>query len=219
MIPARRFLYFALALAVAPAALAVPSAATAQVDDERPPGTGGGDDVAEDEGPPPVVMPWRILASIGGGATLRIVNDLTLEQKRFAPSFIDIAGSVVFPGAGRWRHGATLAISTNLNGEGPGAPDPNGIDPASQWTLTPSYLAYFRFGEDLVLTGRAGVNLTASPYFVLGGELSLGAVFLFTAGLGAYVELSGNLAFGLAPEPLPTVSAELGIMIDFEVLP
>lgn len=219
MIPDRRFLYFALVLAVAPAGFALPSAVSAQVDDERPPGTDSGDSVEEDEGPPPVVMPWRILASVGGGATLRIVNDLTLSQGRLGPSFIDIAGSVVFPGAGRWRHGATLAISTNLNGEGPGAPDPNGIDSATQWTFTPSYLAYFRFGEDLVLTGRVGANLTASPYFVPGIEVSLGAVYLFTAGLGAYVEFSGNLAFGLAPEPSPTVSAEIGIMIDYEVLP
>lgn len=216
-----RSLFFALALALAPSALAGPSTASAQtLEDERPPGSDDEERApVEDEGPPPVVMPWRILTSLGGGATLRIVNDLTLLQGRFGPSFLDLAASVVFPSAARWRHGATLAVSTNLNGEGPAVPDPNGVDTAAQWTFTPSYLAYFRFGEDLVLTGRLGVNLTATPYFVPGGEVSLGATVLFTAGLGAYVELSANLAFGVSSDPTPTASAEAGLVIDYEVLP
>ena len=164
-------------------------------------------------------MPWRILGSIGGGTSIRIVNDLTLSQGRLGVSFLDVAGSVVFPSAARWRHGVTLALSTNLAGEGPAAPDPNGVDGLTQWTLTPSYLAYFRFGEDLVVNARAGVNLTVSPYFVPGIELSGGATYLITAGLGVYVEVTANLTFGIAPEPSPTVSAEIGLMIDYEVLP
>ncbi len=220
MRPDRRSLHFALALVVALVALAGPSVASAQAtEDERPPGTGGDEGAStEDEGPPPVVMPWRILGSVGGGVTLRIVNDLTLSQKRFGPSFFDVAGSVVFPSASRWRHGVTLALSGNVDGEGPPAPDVNGIDGLSQWTLTPSYLAYFRFGEDLVLTGRAGAALTVAPYFVMGGEASLGAVYLFTAGFGAYAEVTVDLAFGLSGVS-PTASAEAGITIDYEVLP
>lgn len=225
MRPDRRSLLFALALALVPAALAGPSSAAAQAtDDERPPGYDDEERAhTEDDGPPAIVMPWRILGSVGGGVTLRIINDLTLSQDRFGPSFLDFAGSVVFPSAERWRHGATLAISMNLDGEGPpapadrNAPDP-GINGGSQWTFTPSYLAYFRFGEDLVLSGRVGVNLTVAPYFVPGAELSVGGTFLFTAGLGAYVELTGNLAFGQS-DVSPTLSGEIGIMIDYEVLP
>jgi hypothetical protein len=222
-----RSLFFALALAVLPSALAGPSTAAAQVqatEDERPPGAYDDEGAAvEDEGPPPIVMPLRILATVGAGATLRIINDLTLVQGRFAPSFLDFAGSVVFPGAGLYRHGATLAISTNLNGEGPAAPaDPNaddfGVDPLIQWTFTPSYLAYLRFGEDVVLTGRLGANFTIAPYFVMGGEASVGGTFLFTAGLGVYAEVSANLAFGVSGVT-PTVSAEGGVVIDYEVLP
>ncbi len=210
----------ALALLASPAALAAPGVAAAQLDDERPPGVGEGeDDAREDEGPAPVTMPLRILVSAGAGSTLRIINDLSLSQERLGPSFLDVAGSVVFPGAGLLRHGVTLAISTNLNGEGPPPPDDNGIDPITQWTLTPSYLAYLRFGDDVVLSGRAGVNLTVATYFVPGLELSAGATYLFTAGLGAYAELSANLAFGVASEPSPTASVEVGLMIDYEVLP
>jgi hypothetical protein len=200
--------------------LAAPSLAAAQLDDERPPGVGGEEAEAdEDEGPAPEVMPLRILGSVGAGSMLRIVNDLSLSQERIGPSFLDIAGSVVFAGAGVFRHGATLAISTNLNGEGPPPPDDNGIDPVTQWTLTPSYLAYLRFSDDFVLSGRAGVNLTIAPYFVPGVEASAAATYLFTAGLGAYAEVSANLSFGVAPEPSPTASVELGLMIDYEVLP
>jgi hypothetical protein len=221
-----RSLFFALALAVLPSALAGPSTAAAQVqatEDERPPEAGDEPASVEDEGPPPVVMPWRILATVGAGSTLRIINDLTLVQGRFAPSFLDLAGSLVFPGAGLWRHGVTLAISTNLNGEGPAPPtDPNaddfGVDPIAQWTFTPSYLAYLRFGEDLVLTGRLGANFTVAPYLVMGGEVSVGATFLFTAGFGAYAEISADLAFGVSGVT-PTASAEAGVVIDYEVLP
>lgn len=217
-----RSLLFALALALVPSALAGPSTAAAQaqtVEDERPPGTFGDEDSpTQDEGPPPVVMPWRILVSLGAGSTLRIINDLNLSQGRFAPAFLDLSGAVVFPGADLWRHGVSLTLSANLNGEGPAAPDVNGIDNVSQWTFTPAYLAYLRFGEDLVLGGRLGVNLTVTPYFVMGGEVALGATYLVTAGLGAYVELSADLAFGMS-SVTPTASAEAGLVIDYEVLP
>jgi hypothetical protein len=200
--------------------LAAPDRAAAQLDDERPPGLGDSQEEAdEEEGPAPEVMPMRILGSVGAGSMLRIINDLSLSQERIGPSFLDIAGSYVFAGAGLFRHGATLAISTNLNGEGPPPPDDNGIDPVTQWTLTPSYLAYLRFNDDFVLSGRAGVNLTVAPYFVPGIEVSAGATYLFTAGLGAYAEVSANVSFGVAPEPSPTASVELGLMIDYEVLP
>jgi hypothetical protein len=210
----------ALVVVAAGLTFADPGAAAAQLDDERPPGVGGDEEESdEEEGPAPEVMPMRILASVGAGSMIRIVNDLSLSQERIGPSFLDLAGSYVFAGAGIFRHGATLAISTNLNGEGPPPPDDNGIDPVTQWTFTPSYLAYLRFSDDFVLAGRAGFNLTVAPYFVPGVEVSAAATYLFTAGLGAYAEVSGNLSFGVAPEPSPTASVELGLMIDYEVLP
>lgn len=204
---------------------AAPTRACAQsLDDERPPGQGGGERGGgpREEGPSGPAEPMRILASLGGGGTLRIVNDLALEQGRFAPVFLDVAGGVVFPARGLLRHGAHLQVSTNLSGEGPGIGSPNeavGIDTAAQWTLTPSYLAYLRLDDTFVLSGRAGLNLTVSPYFVLGTEVAAGATFLLTAGLGLYAEASFNLAFGQAPEPLPTASLEVGLAIDYEVLP
>jgi hypothetical protein len=229
--PCRKFARVARAAALGIAACAAwlaiaGSRAAAQgLDDERPPGQGRDESPArtdDDQGPVGPVEPLRVLVTLGAGGTLRIVNDLALEQSRFAPPFVDVATGIAFPGRGLWRHGVHLQASTNLSGEGPGIGSVNeaaGIDAVTQWTLTPSYLAYLRFDDTFVLTGRGGVNFTVSPYFIVGAEVAAGALVLFTAGLGLYAEASFNLAFGEAPEPLPTTSLEIGLAIDYEVLP
>jgi hypothetical protein len=63
-----------------------------------------------------------------------------------------------------------------------------------------------------------------SPDPNLGGEAALGAAWFFTAGIGAGAEVVFDLYEGAptldAAHPLyPIVSAQLGIVVDYEVLP
>ena len=70
----------------------------------------------DDEAP---TEPLRILATAGGGIQIRLINDLTFSQDRFAPSFVDLYGAVVIPGSGMLRHGFGLTFGINLTGDGP----------------------------------------------------------------------------------------------------
>ncbi len=168
--------------------------------------------------------PLRIVAGIGGGATIRLVKHLDLQQERFAPSYLEVFGGVVLPVGGRIGHQVTLAVATNLSGDGSYTA---GIDPLQQWTLTPAYTARISFPEDPVpdwiLFGRFGVPLTLSSDFSWGLGLDVGAAYMFTAGIGVYVEIDYSMYFGADDRSgnatiHPLLSGELGVLFDIEVL-
>ncbi len=212
-----------LVLRLAPLAalvlLALPHAAARAQDTERP-GEHGDSDYAwhADDAEAPS-DPSRLLLSVGAGASLRIVKNLTLQQDQFAPAFVDVFGAFVFPGSG-WRHGVGLLLSTNITGDGG---DPNGFDPLGQFFAGAEYVAYFRLSDDFVVDGHVG------PLFGTSGggdggpsvglELALSASYLLFAGLGIYVEGSASAFLGATNTVHPLVSIEGGLFIDYEVLP
>jgi len=229
-----RFAPLALAL------LLLPAAALAQDhhgdEAERPP---TGDEPAHgfeaQEQAPRVELPLRILASLDVSAALRIVQDPALQQTLTTPGYLDLRGGVVLPGADFWRHGFFVGVSTNLAPDGPsgrgrsrnpiGPPNMStkafaqGLDPASQWVLTPGYLAYFRLSEDFVVTGHFAVPIAVAPYTVLGFELGGSIAWMFTAGMGVFAEADFDLWLGIDTYPYPTIGGAVGLQIDYEVLP
>ena len=196
----------------------------AQLYDERPPSDdeeaapGYAWEEEETAGP---TQPSRILVTLGGGSGLRLVINSDFDQQSFAPAFIDAAGTFVFPGAARWRHGVGLTISTNITSDGSTA---IGVDGFAQWTFAPTYLAYFRFGEDWLVTAHLGVPLGISSdgeqsQDLLGVDVGAGAAFYILAGLGIYLEASASVWLGSLNTIHPIVSWEGGVVIDYEVLP
>lgn len=170
---------------------------------------------AEPEAPS---APARILVSAGGGSSVRIIQDLDFSQDRVGTGFIDVFGAYVLPGAeGSLRHGVGLGLSLNLTGDGPS--HDLGIDGGNQLVLAPYYLAYLRFGMDIVLGGKVGVPFALAPGLAPGVELALSFSYFLTAGFGLYVEPSASIWWGSAGTLHPIASIEGGVMIDYEVLP
>jgi hypothetical protein len=222
-----RFLCAFALVAVPLSAVVFAGPAAAQMDDERPPtGDEGGEGYAwtqeEDTGP---VQPIRILATIGGGSGLRIIQNIDFNQQRAAPAYIDLGGTIILPSSQTWRHGFGLTFSFNLTGDG--VENGIGTDPFSQFTFAPHYLAYFRFGEDWLVTGHAGVPLgIAVPSDpdddtgnLIGLDLGGSATFYFTAGFGLYAELSLVTWMGGQTTFHPVANYEGGVVFDYEVLP
>lgn len=160
--------------------------------------------------------PARVWLQFGGGFTLRLVKDRDFAQDSFAPAFIDAFGAVVLPSSEVWRHGFGLGASFNLVSDG-GILE--GVDAFQQFVFTPSYLAYLRFSDDFVAHGKFGVPWVISPETSLGLQLDLGITGLLTSSLGAYVEFGLAAFLGAEDTIHPTLSAEVGISIDYEVLP
>lgn len=210
-------------------AMVLNSSAQAQLDEERPPGSYDEDgDIDEGPSEPEVeepAQPPRILASLGGGSSLRIVQDLDYQQRRVAPGFIDASGAFVFGGAGIFRHGVSLTISLAVSGDGGLA---EGFDPGSQFALTPAYLAYLRLSEDWDVFGHIGPSFAYTTNASTAGgttatsvglEVGVGGAFMVLAGLGIYAEGTHAIYLGSADTIHPILSVEAGLMIDYEVLP
>ena len=168
--------------------------------------------------------PWRVLASVGVGTSIRLVQNLELQQERFAPAYVEVRGGVVLPQRGRVGHELTLAATTNLSGDGTYT---SGIDPFGQWTLTPAYAVRVGFPEgpvpDFVLRGRLGVPLVLTPDVTWGLEVDASITYAFLAGLGAYFELGYATYFGAEDRAgdltvHPLLAFELGVSVDWEVL-
>lgn len=163
---------------------------------------------------------WHTFASLGIGKGLRFNNPYRLatpigdtpESLSWTAAYYDIAiGAVRGPALGL-SHGAVLHLSIAAQG-------------IPQEVLTPSYVAIDRIGDGrFLLLGRAGIPIVLEPDLTGGVELGAGAAYLITAGLGVQGELAGSLFYGAATQDksvstIPVLSAQLGVFIDYEVLP
>jgi hypothetical protein len=168
--------------------------------------------------------PWRVLASVGVGTSVRLVQNLELQQERFAPAYVELRGGVALPQRGRVGHELSLAATTNLSGDGTYT---SGIDPFGQWAIAPAYAVRVGFPAgpvpDFVLRGRLGVPLVLAPDLTWGVEVDASITYAILAGLGAYVELGYATYFGAEDRAgdltvHPLLAFELGVSVDWEVL-
>ncbi|MCA9603912.1 MAG: hypothetical protein KC417_17895, partial [Myxococcales bacterium] len=160
--------------------------------------------------------PAHVWFSLGAGASLRLAKNRNFAQDVFAPSYLDAFGAVVLPGLGFWRHGVGLGVSTNLVADGSVLV---GVDAFQQAVLTPSYFARIDLGSNFLGTFKAGIPWVIAPSASIGGEVDAGATWLFLAGIGVYAEVGFALFAGGDGSVHPTASGELGLVIDYEVLP
>jgi hypothetical protein len=179
----------------------------------------------------PVEDPLRIMTWLGAGIGFRPLRNLDtpFTQSFVTPAYLDLAAAVFAPGTDV-RHGGGLAVSTNVSAD----PSDNGLPGFQQWVITPSYhllLPLYRIAgmaDDIVqiqlrlgipiVISRALATITGGIEATFGGELGLAFNFKFLAGLGMYLELQGDLYGGTQDTVHPTLSADAGFVIDYEVL-
>jgi hypothetical protein len=165
----------------------------------------------------PVAAPARYLATWSLGAPLRLTQNEDYGQDALAPIFTDaLAGFVFESSARRFRHGAGLGVSVNLGDDG-GYAEP--IYAGEQIALMPAYLLYADLGVDLFGVGHLGVPIVITGGTTAGVELGAALGYRLLAGLGVFAELFADVFAGTGSTLHPTIGLELGIFLDYEVLP
>jgi hypothetical protein len=223
--------FFALLLLSSGCALvtsALPSTASAQDEEQAGHSRGGyawGEEHHEEQASGPAVHRYgRAFVSLGAGGSIRIIQYEDLVQERFAPSYLQLRGGWFFEGDGMFQHGVVLGVGTPLSGDGTEA---HGVSPFGQYSLAPSYMLRIIPDGDLgnwfQATGRIGIPLSVGEQFSWGWEAGIGMLVKPLEGFGIYGEIgisqyfANDLEQNLLQHPL--LSFEIGLAVDYEVLP
>lgn len=159
--------------------------------------------------------PERYVALASIGAPLRLTRDVDLDQSALAPIYTDVAFGYVLPGE-HVRHGIGLGLSLNLTKDG-GFTEP--VAPGEQFVLGPEYLLYVDLGRDALLLGQAQLPIVLTGSSTIGLALSAALGYRLLAGMGMFAELGFETFVGVSSRLHPSVSLELGLFLDYEVLP
>lgn len=136
----------------------------------------------------------------------------TPESLSLTSAYYDIALGVVRGPLDGLAHGAVVHLSIAAQG-------------IPQEVLSVSYIALDRVGNGrTLLFGRAGIPIILQPDLSGGLEAAVGAALMVTAGLGVQGEVVGDIYYGAGTfdhtvSTIPVVSAQLGLFVDYEVLP
>lgn len=163
---------------------------------------------------------WHGFGSLSLGKGLRFNNPYRLatplgdtpESVSLSAAYYDLGLGLVYGPARGLAHGAVLHLSIAAQG-------------IPQEVLSVSYTALERLDNGrILLLGRAGMPIVLSPDLSAGLEAAVGSAYMITAGLGVQAELIGSLFYGAATQDrsittIPMLSAQLGLFIDYEVLP
>lgn len=163
---------------------------------------------------------WHGFSAISFGKGLRFNNPYRLSKPlgdtpdslSLSAAYSDVSLGLVRGPARGLAHGAVLHLSIAAQG-------------IPQEVLSVSYTALTRIGDGrTILLGRAGIPITLEPDLSGGLEMAFGAAYMLSAGLGVQSELVGSLYYGAGTADrsvttIPILSAQLGLFIDYEVLP
>ncbi|MEI9939740.1 MAG: hypothetical protein WDO69_21170 [Pseudomonadota bacterium] len=163
---------------------------------------------------------WHGFGSLSFGKGLRFNNPYRLatplgdnaESLSLTAAYYDLALGLVRGPASGLGHGAVLHLSIAAQG-------------IPQEVLSLSYTALERFDNGrALLLGRAGIPIVLGPDLTGGLEVAVGVAYMISAGLGVQSELVGSLYYGAATpdhsvSTIPVLSAQLGLFVDYEVLP
>lgn len=109
------------------------------------------------------------------------------------------------------QHGARLGFSIALEG-------------VPQQVLTPAYQAVIRLPPSFLLYGWAGVPIILNPDANVGAELAVGGAWLARAGIGVVLAAVADGFYGAGTRETtaalyPVLSAQVGLLVGYEVLP
>jgi hypothetical protein len=144
--------------------------------------------------------PYRLATQLG---------DTAASLSRTAP-YASIGAAAFFGDPVGVQHGPVLRLDDALTGVG-------------QWVVTPGYALGWRTPR-WSLVGRAGLPIVMTPDANLGAEIAGSAAYFVLAGIGVKAEIIGDAFTGASTpttkHPLyPVVSAELGVVVEWERLP
>lgn len=133
------------------------------------------------------------------------------ESLSLTATYLDLGAGMLFGRPDGLQHGGGLSLSIALSG-------------VAQEVLSASYVTGLRLDEVWSLRARAGVPIVLEPDLNAGAELGVGGAFMFTGGVGVAAELVGSWFYGAAvwdrgATAIPLLSLELGLFLDYEVLP
>lgn len=163
-----------------------------------------------------LVLPEHYLATFSGGAPLRLTKNVDFGQATTAPFFIDGLLGYIFAGSDGLRHGVGLGASINLEDDG-GFREP--VLAFAQFVLMPAYVAYLSLDRDFLLLGHAGIPLLLSGGRSVGFELAAGLGYRLLSGVGIFGEAGLSIYPGVESTTHALLSLELGVFMDYEVLP
>lgn len=161
----------------------------------------------------------RIVATLAFGEGIRFNNPYrlqtqlgdTAESLSLTSGYFDLGLAAAFGPADGLQHGAAVHLSIALAG-------------VSQQSIAPGYFLAYRGAGGVLGYGRLGAAILTSPDVNVGGELAGGLGYFLTAKLAVSAEIVGDLFYGAATyetgyAAYPVLSAQLGLMIDHELLP
>lgn len=161
----------------------------------------------------------HVLGGAAVGRSLRFNNPYRLQEPlgssaesvSLAAPYLDLSLSGLLGEPWGPQHGLSLRSSLALSG-------------ISQGVFSFNYLFLWRLERGHALYGRSGPSLVMTPTFNAGLEAAAGAVYMVTGGLGVSAELVGSGYYGAATREVsatfvPLLSAQVGLVLDLEVLP
>jgi hypothetical protein len=145
--------------------------------------------------------PYRLATQLGA----------TAESVSLTSTYLDLGAAVAFGPPDGLEHGVALHLSFALAG-------------VSQAVLTPTYFAAYRGPRRFLAYGRLGPSIVLTPDPTIGGELAAGLGWFFTARLALAGELVGDIYYGAGTPTkgittYPILSGQLGLLVDYEILP
>lgn len=161
----------------------------------------------------------RIFETLAFGRGLRFNNPYRLATELGASAesvsatapYLDLGTGIAFGPPDGIQHGGALHYTVALAG-------------VSQQVLTPSYLIAYRGPRRFLAYGRLGPSFILTPDPTVGGELAGGFAWFLTSRIGLSSEAifdvfygAGTLQKGITTYPI--LSGQLGLIVDYEVLP
>jgi hypothetical protein len=144
--------------------------------------------------------PYRLATPLGSDA----------ESVSRTATYVDLGAGATLGNPLGWQHGAALRVTRSLEG-------------TSQWVATPSYLLYRRW-RSVAAWGRAGIDIVTAPDLTWGFEAAGGGAYFVRGGIGVAAEIVGDVFYGEGTRDVrvatyPVLSAQLGIVLAYEVMP
>jgi hypothetical protein len=199
-----------------PGGAPVPTASSAS--DAPPAPTGEIDRLLQPPGPT-----FSLLATFFTGFGFRFNNPYRLHTQlgesaknvSITDGYLDVGAAFAAGKAYGFQHGAAVNLSFGMPG----------VEGVAQGVLVPAYFALYRGTSDRFLAfGRMGPAIILNPDANVGGEIGLGGAVFLTGHVAVTGEVLGDLFFGAATREVaypayPTVSLQIGLLTDYEVLP